>query len=283
MLFIDALSRSGTLPNKATVINKEKLRYNRSSKDSVDLSSAANEVKEIHLDSRQKFPLSASSSIFANLIEHIINHIFDTHLTVLSPEELNFDNKDWQLYLQVPPSIAITENTNSSYQEPAIQKRPQTKQLTFRIPVKPHYGNPVEMTVLLSAHRGSPDVPTLFSSLPKENTLAILKTPYLPEFLAQQITHYHVFLDQDGEEDQLAPLYPYNVAANDHLKSIPEEVAKNLLGLRLWRAKGNSLQPALLADAKIGLLFVGHYQPIIGKVSNQEEQRLKEKNLSIKA
>lgn len=283
MLFIDALTRSGTLPNKATTINKEKLRYARTSRDSVDLSSAANEVKEIHLDSTEKSPLSASSSVFANLIEHTLNHIFDSKLSILSPEELNLDNKDWQLYLQVPPSASIEEKPDNSYEEPAIRKRPQTKQLTFHVPVKPNYGNTVEMTVLLSAHKGSPEIPALFSSLPKENTLAMLRTPYSQEFLAQQVTHYHIFLDQDGEEDQLSPLYPFSIKENDSLKNEPEEVVKNLIGLRLWRAKGDILQPILLADTKIGPLFVGHYHPIIGSTASREEQHYAEKNLSIKA
>ncbi|GAA0830935.1 MULTISPECIES: hypothetical protein [Marinomonas] len=272
MLFIEALNRVGTQPNKPQATGKLKNRPLMTQKDSVDLSTAANEVKEIHLDSEQKTPLTASSSIFANLIEHILNHILNTELSILSPEELNIDNKEWRLFLQAPPNRAQSDapviNSNS-YQEPEIKKQPAKKQLRFRIPVKPAYGNPVEMTVLLSAHQGSPEIPYFFSHIPKENTLPLLKTPYTPEFIGQQITYYHILLDLDGEPDQLSPLYPLLTPP----PSEEDNKTPDIYGLRLWRTQGASLRPIVLGDKKMGLLYIGHYPPL-----NSHAQALKETN-----
>ncbi|REG84917.1 hypothetical protein [Marinomonas pollencensis] len=281
MLFIEALNRVGTQPNRPQATGRLKNRPFITQKDSVDLSTTANEVKEIHLDSEQKTPLTASSSIFANLIEHILNHILNTELSILSPEELNIDDKEWRLFLQAPPNKAQTDapTTSNSYQEPEIRKQPAKKQLRFRIPVKPAYGPPVEMMVLVSAHQGSPEIPYFFSMLPKENTLPLLKTPYTPEFIAQQITYYHILLDLDGEQDQLAPLYPL-------LTPPPSEEdikTPDIYGLRLWRTQGSSLRPIVLGDKKMGLLYIGHYPPLNSQAQTKYESGQKPHYLYTKA
>lgn len=282
MLFIEALNRVGTQPNRPQATGRTKNRPFITQKDSVDLSVAANEVKEIHLDSEQRNPLTASSSIFANLIEHILNHILSTELTILSPEELNIDNKEWRLFLQAPPNRAQTDaptTKSSSYQEPEIKKQPPKKQLRFRIPVKPAYGPPVEMTVLLSAHQGSPEIPYFFSMLPKENTLPLLKTPYTPEFISQQITYYHILLDLDGEPDQLSPLYPLLTPP----PSEEDNKTPDIYGLRLWRAQGSTLHPIVLGDKKMGLLYVGHYPPFNSQAHVKQESGQKAHYLYTKA
>lgn len=257
MLFIDALSRVGRQPNESKNLGRVNHRSHANYKDSVDLSSAANQVKEIHLDSQQKNLLTASGSLFANLIEHVLHYILAPEVTIYSPEELNLTQKEWRLFLQVPP-IGETKRSSDNYLELDISKRPQPKQLIFHIPVRPAYGNTVEMTLLLSSHHGSPETPKLFSQFPKENNLPALQTPYAPEFISQQITHYHVLLDQDGEPDQLAPLYPH---VN---QSKISQITTELTGLRLWRARGELLQPIVLGDNKIGLLYIGHYSPLRG-------------------
>ncbi|WP_133012642.1 hypothetical protein [Marinomonas flavescens] len=282
MLFIEALNRAGAQPTTAKHPSKVKNRPFSASNDSVDLSPEAHEVKEIHLDSHQKSPLTASSSIFANLIEHILNHILNEKLLILSPEELNIEHKEWQIFLQVPPSKIQTDCAQpdtSSYQEPEIKKKPPPKQLKFHIPVKPTYGNTVDMTVVLSAHQGSPEVPAIFFLLPKENTLPLLRTPYTPEFISQQVTYYHILLDQDGEPDQLSNLYPL-------LTPPPSEEdikTPNIFGLRLWRVQGATLKPVVLGDKKIGLLYTGHYHPLDGNSDALQDNGKKANYLYTKA
>ncbi|MBJ7537042.1 hypothetical protein [Marinomonas transparens] len=280
MLFIEALSKANSQPKTRPLINKRKNRTIISNRDSVALSSAAHQVKEIHLDSREKTPLTPSNSIFANLIEHVINYLTGAKLTLHSPEELNLEQNDWQLFLQVPP--VNTENTKKqgSYLVPAIHRQPPAKQLIFHIPVKPAYGKTIEMTLLLSAHHGSPEIPQLFHLFPKENQLPALNTPYTPEFIDQQITHYHVLLDQDGEADQLSPLYSYV----NQSRIIDEHASQPLLsGLRIWRAKGNILNPVVLGDNRIGMLFFGHYHPLDSSNISLEERQRQSNKLYTKA
>lgn len=282
MLFIDALSRVGPQQNAAKQKNRLKNRSNKASRDSVDLSMAAHEVKEIHLDSQEKAQLTAASSIFANLMEHILSYVLEKNLTILSPEELNIAQKDWQFSLQSPPSSPPQNsqaNYGSSYQEPEVRKPIQQKQLRFTVPVKPVYGNTIDMTVFLSAHQGSPQIPKFFSALPKESKLPMLRTPYSPEFIEQQSSYYHVFFDQDGEPDQLAPLYPLlEPPPSDTLNGI-----EDIYGLRLWRAQGNRITPVVLGDNKIGLLYVGHFRPLIGSADTFRNSTKKSNYLYTKA
>lgn len=280
MLFIEALNRASNQPNEKKIISRVKYRPITSNQDSVDLSSAAHQVKEIYLDSQSKDPLTASISIFANLIEHVLSHIFETKFHVHSPEELDLDKKEWRLFLQVPPIHANKSNKTAGYMAPEIHRRPPAKQLIFHIPVKPSYGIPVEMTLLLSPHNGSPETLELFHSLPKENALPVLRTPYPPEFLDQQIKHHHILLDQDGEPDQLSALYAHvNQSKLAEESSIPNQ----MFGLRIWRAKNNTLTPIALGDSRIGLLFVGHYSALEGNINSVEESARQASNLYTKA
>jgi len=267
MLFIEALSRAGVKPNTKKHPQKSRTQPITTSEDSVALSPAAHEVKEIHLDSQHKSPLSVSSSIFANLIEHTLSYLFNKKLLIISPEEIILDQKEWQLFLQVPPHKALPDDDtkNNSYQEPEIKKPQSSKQLKFYIPVKPAYGNTIKMTVILSVHQGSPEIPYFFSSLPKENTLPLLKTPDTPEIIKQQVTYYHLLFDKDGEPDQLSALYPLLITSPEKDQATP-----STFGLRLWRVQGTALRPVVLGDRKVGLLYIGHYQPIEGHSSGSK-------------
>ncbi|GGN15466.1 MULTISPECIES: hypothetical protein [Marinomonas] len=279
MIFIEALNRASTQTNEKKLISRNKYRPVISNKDSVDLSSAAHQVKEIHLDSQTKKTLTASTSIFANLIEHVLSHIMNSTLHLHSPEELNLDSKEWKIFLQVPPLNTEKINKADDYITPEVPQRPPAKQLIFHIPVKPLYGTPVEMTVLLSPHNGSPETPIFFHTFPKESWLPILHTPYSPEFLNQQITHYHILLDQDGEQDQLSSLH----AHINQSKIAENNTQSAIFGLRIWRAKNQVLTPAVLGDSKVGLLFVGHYPPIEGNPITEEERARQANNLYTKA
>jgi len=279
MIFIEALNRASTQTNERKLIARNKYRPIISNKDSVDLSSAAHQVKEIHLDSQTKNTLTASTSIFANLIEHVLSHILQSALHLHSPEELNLDTKEWKIFLQVPPLHTEKTKKTDDYLAPEVPQRPPAKQLIFHIPVKPLYGIPIEMPVLLSPHNGSPETPIFFHTLPKENLLPILRTPYSPEFLEQQITHYHILLDQDGEQDQLSSLH----AHINQSKIAENNTQPAIYGLRIWRAKNNVLTPAVLGDSKVGLLFVGHYTPIAGNPVTEEERARQANNLYTKA
>ncbi|QUX90826.1 hypothetical protein CYL31_05140 [Marinomonas sp. A3A] len=280
MLFIEALNRASTQPNEKKLISRAKYRPIISNKDSVDLSSAAHQVKEIHLDSQTKSPLTASTSVFANLIEHVLSHLINTNAHLHSPEELNLDTKDWKLFLQVPPMTKEKDNKSVEYVAPEVLQRPPAKQLIFHIPVKPSYGIPIEMTLLLSPHNGSPEAPSIFYTFPKENWLPVLRTPYPPEFLEQQITHYHILLDQDGEPDQLSSLYTH---INQSRVMSEDTFSSQTFGLRIWRAKNNTLTPVVLGDSQIGLLFVGHFKPIEGNPISEEERARQASNLYTKA
>jgi hypothetical protein len=280
MLFIEALNRASTQPNEKKLISRAKYRPIISNKDSVDLSSAAHQVKEIHLDSQTKSPLTASTSVFANLIEHVLSHLINTNAHLHSPEELNLDIKDWKLFLQVPPMTKEKDNKSVEYVAPEVLQRPPAKQLIFHIPVKPSYGIPIEMTLLLSPHNGSPEAPSIFYTFPKENWLPVLRTPYPPEFLEQQITHYHILLDQDGEPDQLSSLYTH---INQSRVMSEDTFSPQTFGLRIWRAKNNALTPVVLGDSQIGLLFVGHFKPIEGNPISEEERARQASNLYTKA
>lgn len=280
MLFIEAINRASTQSNEKKLLSRAKYRPTISNKDSVDLSSAAHQVKEIHLDSQAKTPLTASISVFANLIEHTLRHLISTNLHLHSPEELNLDLKKWALFLQVPPTSADKDNPSVAYKTSTGHRRPPAKQLIFHIPVKPSYGAPIEMTLLLSPHNGSPETPNIFHTFQKESTLPVLRTPYPPEFLQQQATHHHILLDQDGEPDQLSPLYTHinqsRIISSDNL---PPEIS----GLRIWRSKNNALTPVVLGDDKIGLLFVGHHKPLEGSTISEEERARRANNLYTKA
>jgi len=279
VLFIEAISKAKSQTSGKHLLAKSKTHSPIVNKDSVDLSLAAHQVKEIHLESQIKEPLTAASSIFANLIEHILRHITQNELHLHSPEELNLEDKDWQLHLQVPPTDTDKSKKVAGYVTPETYRRP-AKQLIFHIPVKPSYGPETEMTLLMSSHRGSPDTPELFNQLPKENWLPPLQTPYLPEIINQQATHHHIFLDQDGEADQLAPLYALVKQSRLAEEStLPQEI----YGLRIWKAKNNTLEPILLGDKKIGLLFVDHHTPLDSQAVNAEEKTRQENQLSIKA
>ncbi|WP_421855723.1 hypothetical protein [Marinomonas sp.] len=280
MLFIEALNRASTQPNEKKLISRAKYRPTINHKDSVDLSSAAHQVKEIHLNSQVKTPLTASTSVFANLIEHALSYILTSNLHVHSPEELNLDIKDWILSLQVPPVKSEQDQKTAGYLVPEVPQRPPAKQLIFHIPVKPSYGIPVDMTLLISPNNGSPEVPSLFHTFPKESWLPVLRTPYLPDFLDQQVTHYHILLDQDGEPDQLSPLY---VHINQSRIMSEDTFSPQTFGLRIWRAKNNTLTPVVLGDSKIGLLFIGHYTPIEGNPITEEERARQASNLYTKA
>ncbi|ETX10483.1 hypothetical protein MUS1_14710 [Marinomonas ushuaiensis DSM 15871] len=279
MLFIEAINRTGIQSNAKKLISREKKHPTISNKDSVDLSSAGHQVKEIHLDSEEKVQLTASTSVFANLIEHVLSHVMGAKLHLHSPEELSLDTKEWKLFLQVPPISTEDSQKTAGYIEPEIHRQPPAKQLIFHIPVKPSYGISIEMTLLLSPHHGSPETPSLFHTLPKENWLPVLNTPYSPDFLAQQLTHYHILLDQDGEPDQLSPLYSHinqsKITANRDLASTS--------GLRIWRAKNKTLTPVVLGDSEIGLLFVAHYKPLDGSTMSDEERSFQASNLYTKA
>jgi hypothetical protein len=280
MLFIEALNKASTQPNEKKLIARAKYRPIISNKDSVDLSSAAHQVKEIHLDSQAKTQLTAATSVFANLIEHVLSHILNTNLHLHSPEELNLDLKEWKLFLQVPPMSIGKGKRADDYIVPEVPQRPPAKQLIFHIPVKPSYGIPVEMTLLLSPHNGSPETPNLFHTFQKESWLPVLHTPYLPEFLEQQITHYHILLDQDGEPDQLSPLYTH---VNQSRITSEESIPPDIIGLRIWRARNNTLTPVVLGDKQIGLLFVGHHTPLSGSSINEGERARQASNLYTKA
>ncbi|PYF81580.1 MULTISPECIES: hypothetical protein [Marinomonas] len=280
MLFIEALNRASNQPSERKTISRVKYRPITSNQDSVDLSSAAHQVKEIYLDSQNKESLTASTSIFANLIEHVLSHIFEAKFHIHSPEELDLDKKEWRLFLQVPPIHANKNNKTAGYMAPEIHRRPPAKQLIFHIPVKPSYGIPVEMTLLLSPHNGSPETLELFHSLPKENSLPVLKTPYPPEFLDQQTRHHHILLDQDGEPDQLSALYAH---VNQSKLAEESSLPKQMFGLRIWRAKNNALTPIVLGSNKIGLLFVGHYTALEGNIHSVEQSARQASNLYTKA
>lgn len=279
MLFIEAINRTGIQSNAKKLISREKKRPTISNKDSVDLSSAGHQVKEIHLDSQEKAPLTASASVFANIIEHVLSHIMGSKLYLHSPEELSLDIKEWKLFLQVPPINTEGSKKTAGYIEPEIHSQPPAKQLIFHIPVKPSYGIPIEMTLLLSPHNGSPETPSLFHTFPKESWLPILNTPYSPDFLAQQLTHYHILLDLDGESDQLSPLYPHI----NQSKIMTNQDSLSTSGLRIWRAKNNVLTPVVLGDREIGLLFVAHYKPLDSSIMSNEERSLQANNLYTKA
>lgn len=280
MLFIEALNRASTQPNEKKLISKGKYRPIISNKDSVDLSSAAHQVKEIHLDSQVKTQLTASTSVFANLIEHVLSGILNTNLHIHSPEELNLDTKEWRLFLQVPPVTQEKSNRSTEYVVPEVLQRPPAKQLIFHIPVKPSYGIPIDMTLLLSPNNGSPAVPSIFHTFPKESWLPVLRTPYPPDFLEQQVTHYHILLDQDGEPDQLSPLYAHmNQSKIMTENSLPPQI----FGLRVWRNKNNTLTPVVLGDSHAGLLFVGHYTALDSNSISEEERARQASNLYTKA
>lgn len=280
MLFIEALNRASTQPNEKKLISRAKYRPIISNKDSVDLSSAAHQVKEIHLDNQTKSPLTASTSVFANLIEHVLSHLINTNAHLHSPEELNLDTKDWKLFLQVPPMTKEQGNKSVEYVAPEVLQKPPAKQLIFHIPVKPSYGIPIDMTLLLSPNNGSPEVPSIFHTFPKESWLPVLRTPYPPEFLEQQVTHHHILLDQDGEPDQLSPLY---IHINQSKITGENMLPPQTFGLRIWRSKSNALTPVVLGDKQIGLLFVGHYKPIEGTPISEEERARQASNLYTKA
>lgn len=277
MLFVEAINKTMSQPNGKKWLTKNKHRTTDHHQDSVELSSAAHEVKEIYLDSEESTPLTASFSIFANLIEHVLGHIFNDTLHLHSPEELSLDQKKWALFLQVPPSTETNNAKTATYLAPGSDKLATTKQLIFHIPVKPFYGNTLDMIVLVSAHVGSPKPLECFATHPKETTLPILRTPYTPEFLAQQTSHFHIFLDQDGEPDQLSPLYSHVNQSRLIEKNIP-----SITGLRVWRAKKNILTPAVLGDNRIGLLFIGHYPPLTGSAISEETRTRQANNLYTK-
>lgn len=267
MLFIEAINRISTQSSEKKLISREKKRPTISNKDSVDLSSAGHQVKEIHLDSQEKTQLTAATSVFANLIEHVLSHVMSTKLHIHSPEELSLDTKEWKLFLQVPPINTENPQRTAGYIEPEIHSQPPAKQLIFHIPVKPSYGIPIEMTLLLSPHHGSPETPSLFHTLPKESWLPVLNAPYPPDFLAQQLVHYHILLDQDGESDQLSPLYTH---INQSKIITNQGLSTNTSGLRIWREKNNTLTPVVLGDSEIGLLFIAHYKPLDSSISEKK-------------
>ncbi len=279
MLFIEAINKANPQSSGKKLISRERKRPTISHKDSVDLSSAGNQVKEIHLDSHEKTQLTAPASVFANLIEHVLSHTMGTKLHLHSPEELSLDSKDWKLFLQVPPVRAEHTQRTAGYIEPEIHKQPPAKQLIFHIPVKPAYGVPIEMTLLLSPHHGSPETHSLFHTLPKESWLPVLNTPYSPDFLSQQLTHYHILLDQDGEPDQLSPLYSHI----NQSKISANQDPSNTSGLRIWRAKNHVLTPVALGDKEIGLLFVAHYKPLDSSTMSSDERYLQASNIYTKA
>ncbi|BFM50791.1 hypothetical protein [Marinomonas sp. THO17] len=279
MLFIEALNRTSTKPTDRRILSRGKSRLFISSKDSVALSSAANQVKEIHVDANIKEPLTASSSIFANLLEHVLHYLIQSNLKVYSPEELELDQKDWQLFLQVPP-IGMNDNApKAGYGAPAIKNHPPAKQLIFHIPVKPAYGLATEMTLLMSPHKGSPEVPSFFYNLPKETRLAPLNTPYSPDFIEQQLTHYHILLDQDGEADQLSALY----AQVNQSKLLEIGLPTAIRGLRIWKVRNKVLTPVILGDEKIGLIFIGHHKPIDSSIISEQERARQARKLYTKA
>ena len=278
MLFIEAISKAKSQTSGKHLLAKSKTRTPIVNQDSVDLSLAAHQVKEIHLESQTKEPLTAASSIFANLIEHTLRHITKNKLHLHSPEELNLEDKDWQLFLQVPPTDTDKSKKVAGYVAPKTYQS-TAKQLIFHIPVKPSYGPATEITLLISSHRGSPDTPNFFDQFPKENWLTELETPYLPEIINQQQTHHHLFLDQDGEEDQLTPLYSLvNQSRLTEENALPQEIQ----GLRIWKAKSSTLEPILLGDKKIGLLFVGHYISLDSRTATTKKETPKTNNLHIK-
>lgn len=279
MLFIEAINKANPHTSGKKLINRERKHPTISHRDSVDLSSAGNQVKEIYLDSQEKSQLTASESIFANIIEHVLSFTMETKLHLHSPEELGLEKKEWKLFLQVPPVKMENSQKAIHYAEPEIYKQPPAKPLIFHIPVKPAYGVPVEMTLLLSPHHGSPEAHSLFRTLPKENRLPVLNTPYSPAFLSQQLTHYHIFLDQDGDSDQLAPLY-------SHINQSKITVSQNqtqIAGLRIWRVKNNVLTPAALGDQETGLLFVSHHKPLSSHTISSDERHLQASQLYTKA
>lgn len=279
MLFIEALNRTSTKPTDRQPLSRGKSRLFVSNKDSVDLSSAAHQVKEIHVDSDIKEPLTAASSIFANLMEHVLNYLIQANLEVYSPEELDLDQKEWKLFLQVPPMGMDSPTPKAGYGAPAIKAHPPAKQLIFHIPVKPAYGLATEMTLLMSPHQGSPEVPSFFYNLPKETRLPTLNTPYSPEFIEQQVTHYHILLDQDGEADQLSPLYSQVNQSKLDDNSIPSAIH----GLRIWKVRNKVLTPAVLGDERIGLIFIGHHKPIDSSIISDEERARQASKLYTKA
>ncbi len=280
MLFIEAISRANTQSSDKKSLIRTATRSIKSNKDSVDLSSAAHQVKEIHLDSYTKQPLTASTSIFANLIEHVLSHVMGSKLHLHSPEELDLDSKDWRVFLQIPPMDTEKSKTNAAYATPEPSRRP-AKQLIFHIPVKPSYDIPVEMTLLLSPHNGSPETLEMFHTFPKESWLPVLNTPYPPDFLNQQPTHHHILLDQDGESDQLSPLYAH--INQSQLTTTESDISPKVFGLRIWRAKNNRLSPVALGDNKIGLLFVGDYKPLDNSFIDDDEKSRQASNLHIQA
>lgn len=273
MLFIEALTRTNTLPNEKKHALRHKQRPTSYSHDSVDLSPAAHEVKEVFISSDDKNSLTASSSIFANIIEHALSYIYQTNVVLQSPEELDTDKKTWRISLQVPPTANNTTNKRSDYTTSELQHPLPTKQVLFYIPVKPAFGLPIDMTLSLSTHNGSPKHPPFFQSLAKENPLPVLRTPYPPDFLNQQVTHYRLLIDQDGEPDQLSVL--------QHLKQ--NKQTPHLAGLRVWRIKNNRLTPVVLGDINLGLVFVGHYNLINTHAISEEERTLTQNRLNVKA
>lgn len=273
MLFIEALTRTTTLPNEKRHLSRPKQRPTSHSHDSVDLSPAAHEVKEVFISSDDKNSLTASSSIFANVIEHVLSYIYQSDLFLRSPEELDTEIKAWRISLQVPPTANNPANKRFDYTTSEIQHPLPTKQVLFYIPVKPAFGLPIDMTLSLSTHNGSPKHPYFFQSLAKENPLPVLRTPYPPDFLSQQVTHYRLLIDQDGEPDQLSVFQHLN--QNQH--------APHLAGLRVWRIKNNRLTPVVLGDINVGLVFVGHYNLINTHAFSEEESTLTQNRLNVKA
>lgn len=280
MLFIETINKVAAHPDKKKLLVKGKRRSSVTNKDSVDLSSAGHQVKEIHLDSHAKKPLTASSSVFANLIEHVLAQLLSSKVHLHSPEELGLDNKDWKLFLQVPP-ISIEKKKATAGYLPPQRYQNTTKPLIFHIPVKPSYGPAVEMTLMLSPHNGSPEIPEFFHNFQQESWLPMLSTPYSPDFLRQQISHYHVFIDQDGEADQLSPLYTF--VNQSRLMVIEEQLPKSIAGLRIWRARQNSLSPIVLGDQKTGLIFIGHHDPVDSHLMSDKEKARQASNLYEKA
>ncbi|MDB4838003.1 hypothetical protein OAH87_06000 [Marinomonas sp.] len=280
MLFIEAINKVAAHPDKKKFLIKGKKRPSLSNKDSVDLSSAGHQVKEIHLDNDNKAPLTASASIFANLIEHTLTHLLSSKLYLHSPEELGLDTKKWKLFLQVPPIATEKKKSIAGYLPPKRYQN-KIKPLIFHIPVKPSYGPAVELTLMLSPHNGSPEIPDIFHHFQHESWLPMLNTPYSPDFLKQQISHYHIFMDQDGEKDQMTPTYAH--INQSRLINHDEQLPASILGLRIWRAKHNTLTPVVLGDEKIGLVFIGHHEPVDSHFMTNEDKALQASNLYEKA
>lgn len=254
MIFIQALEQMHARANDKVKIRARSSSYSsKPENDSVFLSDAANHAIEIDINSDAYTKVNANMSIEASLLQVAIQYLNKQQLPIYSLDELNLNQGKWHLALQLPPN---TRPQHNNYYGLGNKQSP-TDIVTYKfaIPVLSAAEKRFEFYLELRTARFTQKANQWPSPSIEPIKLDLISSQYSAYFLESLSRFSSYFFDQDGDENQTAPIL---ASMQDKHMLESDQENKMFSGLRIWRCEQEALKIILLGEPKLGAIYVAN-------------------------